>query len=100
MMEALRVMPWPAWMAMGIPAAIAYAIIMHRMNGVVTIADCMASATLMAFGPVASVVTVPLLVLILALTWKKWWLVGCLLRAPIIGKHRRKNPAGYNQDGH
>ena len=74
---------------MGVPAMAAYAIIMYRLRGVVTVGDIMAASILLPIGPVATMVTLPMLAMVLMLTWKDRWLVGALLRAPVVGNHHR-----------
>ena len=89
MHESMMSIGWPSWLAMGTPAMMAYAIIMYRLRGVVTVGNIMASSILLAFGPVASMVTLPMLAMVLMLTWKDRWLIGALLRAPVVGNHHR-----------
>lgn len=90
MRDFLLSLSWTEWLAMGIPALVIYAMIMRRLTGVATVGDCICGSILVVLGPVATAVIMMVALLILALTWKEWWLVKGLLRAPILGKHRSR----------
>jgi hypothetical protein len=90
MRDFLLSLSWTEWLAMGIPALVIYAMIMRRLTGVATVGDCICGSVLVVFGPIATAIIVMVVLPILTLTWKEWWLVKGLLRVPILRKHQSR----------